>query len=89
MSESRFWRVMAVLGVAGLFYVGHGLNQQSAPIFVQKAQAQGVAVQPGAAGPIAVTASADGKTIYCFGPATAVTDFAFEKFLLRVIFKNI
>jgi hypothetical protein len=26
MSDSRFWRLIAVLFVAGVFYVGHGLH---------------------------------------------------------------
>ena len=31
MEDSRFWRLIAVLGVAGIFYVGHGLHTEPLP----------------------------------------------------------
>ncbi len=52
MHDSKFWRVVAIVGCIGLFYVGHGLHSAGRhgqgpdawPSFVNTAQAGGVAV---------------------------------------------
>jgi hypothetical protein len=47
MHESRFWRIVAVALVGGLFYVGHGLHagHEALPSLVNTADAGGMAVQ--------------------------------------------
>ena len=72
----RFWRVVAVLGVAGLFYVGHGLGglggRASSPLPWEQA-AHGMHIDPkfspwiDGSAPIAVTSSADGQALYFWG----------------------
>jgi hypothetical protein len=32
MADSKFWRVLAVVAVAGVFYLGHGLHDPSASL---------------------------------------------------------
>jgi len=50
MRDSKFWRVVAVVGCVGIFYVGHGLHSPGRqggdawPSFVNTAHAGGVAV---------------------------------------------
>jgi hypothetical protein len=72
MTQSRFWKAIAVLSVVAAFYVGHGLHERtglSVPSFVNEARADGVAIfRPGEGLRVAVTCSPDGKTVYYFGP---------------------
>lgn len=53
MQDSKFWRIVAVVGCVGIFYVGHGLNNQvpvGMPSLVNSARAGGVAVDAIGAG---------------------------------------
>jgi hypothetical protein len=45
--ESKFWRIVAVVGCVGIFYVGHGLHNpggEGTASLVNSARASGVAV---------------------------------------------
>jgi hypothetical protein len=53
MQNSKFWRIVALLGCIGIFYVGHGLHNRGSsptPSLVNTAQAGGVAVDAISAG---------------------------------------
>jgi hypothetical protein len=89
MATSHFWRIVAVLLVVGVFYVGHGLHERtgfSLPSFVNQARANGVASLPGKFsndadfGDIAVTCSPDGKTVYYFGPRELLADRKLQRY---------
>jgi hypothetical protein len=73
MGNSVFWKLLAVLGVIGLFYVGHGLHGGKAvdlPPIVAPAHASGLGalpVSPEGVGHAVYTTSADGKTLYVWG----------------------
>lgn len=70
MSDSRFWRVVAVLAVAGMFSIGHGLHrggEVSSVGLTTQALASGVAFVDEARGLLVVTSSPDGKTVYYYG----------------------
>jgi hypothetical protein len=80
MTDSRFWRAVAVVTCGGLIYVGHGLNNpgnDGARSFVNVAHAGGVAVAPVSQAPWnqVVTASPDGRTIYLWGPEGTSTGY--------------
>ena len=64
MNDSVFWRLVAVLGVIGLFYVGHGLHiTGDAPMFTSVAEASGAGTATDDVETV-FTSSADGKTVY-------------------------
>jgi hypothetical protein len=75
MQHTRFWRVIAVVAVFGLFYVGHGLHEQQHAMPWEQA-AQGATLHPqyspwvDGLAPVAVTQSADGKTIFFWGKSS-------------------
>jgi hypothetical protein len=65
MQDMKFWRIVAVVVCAGLFYVGHGLYDHGSdglPSLANVAHAGGVGVAQG--GNQVFTASADVKTLY-------------------------
>lgn len=67
MQNSAFWRIMAVVGVVGLLYVGHGLHnggKDAVPSLVNTAHAGDVAVSSGAGARTIYTASPLGNTLY-------------------------
>lgn len=64
-NESRFGRVVTVIGIVSLLYIGHGLHRQSGsflPALLPAASA-GVGVADDTAETL-YTSSADGKKIY-------------------------
>ena len=73
MTDSRFWRMIAVGVVAGLFYVGAGLRNGTGaalPELTRAAQAEGVStVGYSDNHSLIVTSSADGTTIYVWDAA--------------------
>ena len=90
MAESRFWKIVAVLLLVGVFYVGHGLHQSgnlpTLPAFISQARANGIATQEmhyqtGGAISIAVTCSPDGKRVYFFGPKEFQDNFRSQAYL--------
>lgn len=69
MSDSRFWRTLAVTCVAGLFYLAHGLHEStdvSLPSLTQEVHAGDVATisKSNNVNVKIVTSSSDGRTIY-------------------------
>ena len=73
MKESIFWRAMAVVAVLGIFYVGHGLHQQTAsPLSfdiatpVQAQGGAGITYNTQDSSVIMATSSNDGKTVHVF-----------------------
>jgi hypothetical protein len=68
--ETRFWRMIAVAVVVGLFYVGHGLHQGSADGLLSTADAQTMVYfdnsDGGSTPPILFTQSQDGSKIYAW-----------------------
>jgi hypothetical protein len=84
MASVNFWKIVSVLGVVGLFYVGHGLHggRQDPPLLVNSAKAGGVTVQNATDGtPILITCSQDGRQVHFFGPALAPLDVLGAKHL--------
>lgn len=70
MKDSFFWRCIAVMGIVGLFYLGHNLNSGSPePLsFTQTAEANtDILVGKYKEKEYFVTTSPDGKTLYFFG----------------------
>jgi len=66
MQDSKFWRVAAVLMIAAVLYVGHGLHNgggDGMPSLVNTAYAGGVGVST-QQGSILYTSSQDGRTIF-------------------------
>ena len=65
MSDNRFWRAIAVLMVAGVFYVGHGLHEETAelPSLSTPAKASEVTLNHKDHNGL-FTASPDGSVIY-------------------------
>lgn len=69
MSDSRFWRTLAVLSVAGLFYLAHGLHEPatvpSFPSMTKELNASDVTLisKPNNSYIKIVTSSDDGRTI--------------------------
>ena len=49
MHDSKFWRILAVLGLVGVLYVGHGLhkNESGIPSLSNAAYAGGVGILNG------------------------------------------
>jgi hypothetical protein len=72
MKDSMFWRLVAAMAVAGVFYVGHGLHtggdSQPSLDFVSTAHAEGAGIVLNAADNSVTmsTCSPDGKTLYVF-----------------------
>jgi hypothetical protein len=62
MNDSRFWRSIAVLGIGGIFYVGHGLHSEGIPAIDSPAHAAAPWGQNGHSD--FFTASQDGSVIY-------------------------
>jgi hypothetical protein len=86
MTQSRFWKVIAVLSVVAVFYVGHGLHEKTGlgvPSLANEARADGVAIlrTSSDAWGTAVTCSPDGKTVYYFGPQLMSSAFKSSTFL--------
>ena len=86
MRDSFFWRCIAVLGIVGLFYVGHGLNSDNPqlPSLIQTAKADGVALAKYKGKQCIVTSSPDGKTVYYFGPGALDTIPHTEQYLGKI-----
>jgi hypothetical protein len=63
MGDSRFWRMIAVLCVAGVFYVGHGLHNGSA---IPALDSSAIAAAPWGNSHESrfYTVSEDGRTLY-------------------------
>jgi hypothetical protein len=69
MQESKFWRIVAVALVSGLFYIGHGLHSghDALPSLVNTVLAGGAGVQGAASGGYGIfTSSQDGNILYCW-----------------------
>jgi hypothetical protein len=69
MADSKFWRVLAVAAVAGVFYLGHGLHDPSdnpLPDLVSELHAGDVAtaVHQNTARMKIITSSDQGRTIH-------------------------
>jgi hypothetical protein len=90
MTDSKFWRVLAVTVVAGVFYVGHGLHDPSTsplPELVSQVHAGDVAtaVHENTARMKIITSSDDGRTIHVWtasstnGSVTFLGTFAARK----------
>jgi hypothetical protein len=62
MQDSRFWRVTAVLAVAGLFYVGSGLRPEGGPPSLISSAEAGLAFHNN--NQVFFTSSDDGRTVY-------------------------
>jgi hypothetical protein len=66
MQDNRIWRVVAVLAVLAVFYVGHGLHEEQGGIddllAPNVARAQGIAIQPNSSR--LFTMSPDGRVVY-------------------------
>lgn len=65
MSNSAFWKLLAIAAVGAVWYVGDGLHRGQPvqlPEFSRTASAQGIAVYSNNAK--IFTTSADGKTVY-------------------------
>lgn len=85
MSDSRFWRVMAVGVVAGLFYVGTALRHSSSPELAFPELARSARAEGGVAAvpyrdnhSLIVTASEDGQTIYVWNTSTYLSGSSLE-----------
>jgi len=65
--NDRFWKFIAIAGVAGVFYLGHGLHQQnpaqSFPSLTSTAQADGIVLSNGQ---IIFTANPAGDQVYAY-----------------------
>jgi hypothetical protein len=68
MQDSKFWRIVAVGLVGGLFYVGHGLHtgHEAGSSLVNSAHAGGAGVQSMGGAYSIYTSSADGHTLYAW-----------------------
>ncbi|OAI57794.1 hypothetical protein AYO47_07625 [Planctomyces sp. SCGC AG-212-M04] len=64
MSDSRFWRLIAVLMVVGVFYVGHGLHSGSDPVLTLDSPAFAGAPWGNPDRAEFYTVSEDGKIVY-------------------------
>jgi len=67
MQNSRFWRSVAVVGVMGLLYVGHGLHnggKDAVPSLVNTAKAGDVTVSGSVGAQKIYTVSPGGNTLY-------------------------
>jgi hypothetical protein len=65
--DSKFWRFAAVLMIAAVLYVGHGLHNggsDGVPSLVNTAHAGSVAAAAPAALQYVYTASEDGRVLY-------------------------
>lgn len=77
MTDSRFWRTLAVLFVAGVFYLAHGLHDPASvgtlPSLTQELHAGDVTTisNPGNSYVKIVTTSNDGRTINIWGTTTS------------------
>lgn len=66
MADSKFWRIVAIMTVMTLLYVGHGLHNRGGdglPPFGNLAHAAGVGVAT-VRGSVLYTSSEDGRTVY-------------------------
>ena len=71
MKDTYFWRILSVVAVLGLFYVGHGLHSSSETTsidFAGTAHAQGAGITYNTQdnSVVMATCSEDGKTLYIF-----------------------
>ncbi len=69
MQESKFWRIVAVALVSGLFYIGYGLHSghDALPSLVNTVLAGGAGVQGAMGGQYGIfTSSQDGNILYCW-----------------------
>ena len=83
MTDSKFWRTLAVAFVAGIFYLAHGLHDPASvgalPSLAQEVQAGDVATATGASALVKiVTSSDDGKTINVWSTTTGNTGVTFK-----------
>ena len=73
MGNRVFWKLVVVLGIAGVFHIGNGLHKVKAvdlPPIVTLAHASGLGalpVSPEGVGHAVDTTSADGKMPYVWG----------------------
>ena len=76
MTDSRFWRTLAVTFVAGVFYLAHGLHDPasigSIPSLTQDVQAGDVSIigKPNNNNLKIVTTSDGGRTLYVWSTTT-------------------
>jgi len=75
MTDSRFWRMLAVTMVVGVFYLGHGLHDSASdplPGLVQEVHAgdMATAVSTQTALVKIITSSQDGQHIYVWTTTT-------------------
>jgi hypothetical protein len=78
MRKSPFWRVVAVVGVVGLLYVGHGLHNggnDGLPSIVNTARAGGVSVSTSTGAHMIYTASDDGRILYLWASGDSKPKF--------------
>ena len=81
MKDGFFWRTVAVLAIASVAYVGHGLHGPLPPL-TESTNANGVSISPLAKeGTFTVTASPDGKSVHYFGPKGFAFLFKNEAYL--------
>ncbi|HET6329132.1 MAG TPA: hypothetical protein VFG04_30895 [Planctomycetaceae bacterium] len=68
MQDNKFWRIVAVALVGGLFYVGHGLHRghEALPSLVNSAHAGGAGAQAMGGQYGIFTSSGDGNVLYCW-----------------------
>lgn len=76
MADSRFWRTLAVMFVAGVFYLAHGLHDSgsvgSIPSLTHEVQAGDIATATGASALVKiVTSSDDGRVINVWTTSTS------------------
>ena len=79
MTDSKFWRTLAVLFVAGVFYLAHGLHDSGSigalPSLTQEVQAGDVATATSgnSSSVKIITSSDDGKVINVWTTGTSST----------------
>jgi hypothetical protein len=84
MADSRFWRTLAVMFVAGVFYLAHGLHDSgsvgSIPSLTHEVQAGDVSVvsRPNNAVVQIITTSEDGQTINVWNTNTSSSTVTFK-----------
>lgn len=84
MADSRFWRTLAVLFVAGVFYLAHGLHDPasvgSIPSLTQEVQAGDVATATSGNSSLVkiITTSDDGKVINVWSTTASSSDVTFR-----------
>lgn len=84
MAESKFWRTLAVLFVAGVFYLAHGLHDAgsvgSLPSLIQELQAGDVATATSGNSSLMkiITSSDDGRVINVWSTTTNNSDVKFN-----------